>query len=319
MAAVAVLALPNVFIGCGQYSSPPALIRVGGTRIDASTIKHWEHTMRLNPPVTGSFVRESYHTQTVDFLISGNRVIKEAARQGILISTGAVKRRSEGRLRELSHTGNIDKALASTGRSIADVEFEVRVALAASKLRGLIFSHVPGATEAEIVAYYNRHHLVPFPQERRVVDLIERSRSRAAAIAVARQLGSGQRFAKQAIHETVERPTPQEEEQDLNGRLMHTVFAAPIHKTVGPVDYFGKWVIFVVRDIDRGPLGSAQGTTEATEHILRARRQVALQAFILQYRREWRTKTYCRDGFVVPDCSESHASLGTVGDPLLDT
>lgn len=305
-------------LGCGRSTSAPAVLRVGKTRIDAATVRHWEGAIGLGAGITShdALPGESRRTQAVHFLISGTRVIEEATSRGLAISSSAVRRRVEDTFGDLSNTSKIDRALASTGRTIADAEFEARVTLASSELREAILSRTPAATEAEIAKYYRRHHLVLYPQERRGVDLIEQLRSRKAAIALANRLGPGKQFTRLAVHETVERPTLQEEEQDLNGHLVHAIFAAPIHRISGPVAYVGKWVIFVVRKVDRGPLGFPGATAEIGARLIRARRQAALKDFLVRYRREWRTKTSCRTGYVVPGCSESDESPPSERDPL---
>jgi hypothetical protein len=306
-------------MGCGKSASDPDAVRIGQIRIEPATVRHWERAISLRAAVTSSYGRSraSQRAQALDFLISSHWLIGEAARQGLALPLGAVRRRMEERLSALSHASNINRALAATGRTISDVEFEARAALAAVKLRETIFSHVPAATEAEIVRYYQGHRQDLFGQERRVVDLIETPKSRSAAISLASRLNPGQPFAKRAIHETVDRPTLQEEERNLNGHLVRAIFAAPLNRTAGPVSYFGKWVIFVVRGVERTPLGLPEATGSITETLLRIRRQHALKAFANRYRREWRSETICRTGFVVSECSESRHALAPEATPLL--
>jgi hypothetical protein len=313
-----VLALATSAVGCGESASRPAPVQIGQIRIEPATVKHWERAISLRAVVTHSSARsrDSQRAQAVKFLISGDWLIGEAARQGLALPPGAVRQRMEERLGALSNTSKIDMALAATGRTISDVKFEARAALAAVKLREVILSRVPAATEAEIARYYQGHRQDLLGQERRVVDLIETPKSRSAAISLAKRLNPGQPFAKRAIHETVDRPTLQEEERNLNGHLVRAIFAAPLNRTAGPVSYFGKWVIFVVRGVERTPLGLPEATGSIAETLLRIHRQHALEVFAMQYRREWRSKTTCRTGFVVSECSESRETLDPEATPL---
>lgn len=317
----AVLVFTTTVTGCGGSASEPAVVRIGQAHIDAGTVKHWEHAIGLGAVVERSAKppRESPHVRAIIFLITGNRLLEEARREGLTIPSSLVKRRFEDRLGDRSNRGDAKKSLASTGRTTADVEFEVRTALAASRLREAIFKRVPRPTEAEIASSYKQHHMLLYPQESRAVDLIEGAHSRSAAIALAKRLGPGQQFAELALHETVERSSPQEEEQSLNRHLAHAIFTAPLHKVTGPVSYIGKWVIFVVREVDRGPLGLPATTAEFTEHLLRARQQRALKAFIARYRREWQARTFCGAGYVVAGCSESGEKPELGMDPVAGT
>ena len=118
-------------LGCGRSTSAPAVLRVGKTRIDAATVRHWEGAIGLGAGITShdALPGESRRTQAVHFLISGTRVIEEATSRGLAISSSAVRRRVEDTFGDLSNTSKIDRALASTGRTIADAEFEARVTL----------------------------------------------------------------------------------------------------------------------------------------------------------------------------------------------
>jgi hypothetical protein len=312
-----VLVFAGATAGCGGSASGPAVVRIGHSRIDADTIRHWEHAIGLGVDVASASKppRESPHVQAVTFLINGNRVLEEARRKGLTIPSSAVKRSVEQRLDDLSK-GDAKKTLASTGRTIADVEFEARTALAASRLRETLFKRVPAPTEAEIASYYRQQHMTLYPEETRSADLIEGAPSRSAAIALAKRLDPGSQFAKLALHETVARASPVQEEQNFNGHLVHAIFTAPLEKIIGPVSYAGKWVIFVVRGVNRGPLGVPAITAEFTERLLSAHRQLALKAFIARYRREWRARTFCGAGYVVPGCSESHENSELEVDPL---
>jgi hypothetical protein len=214
-----------------------------------------------------------------------------------------------------SNTAKINKALKATGRTISDVEFEARAALSAAKLREAILRQAPVATEAEVADYYRSHRAL-FRPERRVVDLIEQLKSRPAAAALGSSLGPGPRFAKRAIHETVVRPTPQEEKRNFNGSLVHAIFAAPLHIVAPPVSYLGLWVVFVVRNSNRVVLRLPEATHTIAERLLTAHQQDALNAFAMKYQREWRARTTCRPGFIVPKCSESARSLQDEADPL---
>lgn len=285
-------------------------------------MEHWAHAIDLGGTIissSGQFGRND-RAQAVDYLISSNWLIGEAAKYRLTAPQSTVKRAIEERLGPLAHRqGEIETELASMGQTISDVEFEVRAALSAAKLREAIFGLVPAVTQTEIASYYERNRTL-FRRERRVVDLIEGLESRAAAIALANGLGGGQRFAQRAVREIVPRPSLWQEEHANNGRLVRAIFAATVGKIAGPASYNGLWVMLIVRRIHPGgvrPLAEVRG--DISEYLTESHRRSALAAFMAKYRREWSAKTTCRTELVVPECSEYRGSIESEANPLLDT
>jgi hypothetical protein len=96
-----------------------------------------------------------------------------------------------------------------------------------------------------------------------------------------------------------------EEEQNFNGHLVHAIFAAKPDTVAGPVHYVGQWVIFVVRRVLPEPLPLAAVSAKIARRLRAHPPQRALQSFANTYQQEWRSRTHCQTGFVVPECSES--------------
>jgi hypothetical protein len=299
--------------GCGKSASP-AVVRIEGANIDRPTIRHWEQTIKLDTVATASSPRsrQSRREQALEILISADWLAGEAVREGLPISSNVVRQVAEPRAAVSKVFGNFTAA----GLANPDAEFLARAVLAAQEIRRAIFNRLPAATEAEIAGYYAKHHRMLHREETRTVHLIEQLRSRSAALALARRLGTGQRFANSTGEETVNAQTPQEEKSNLDGGLVRAIFSASPHKLGGPVRYAGHWVIFVVQSVNHGPYILPAGATAVTEMLNKAHRQAALKAFFSRYQREWKAKTTCRAGFVVPDCSESHAQLPPAANPL---
>ncbi|HEX4435323.1 MAG TPA: peptidylprolyl isomerase [Solirubrobacteraceae bacterium] len=300
--------------GCGKSTSGSAVVRIGDVSIDRTTVAHWEEAIKAGAIATidSHSSRQSTREQALELLISAHWLTGEAAREGVTISRDAVRKLANEPLTALAKaTGQRAKALASP-----DTEFLAEAALAARGIRKAVSSRIPAVTEAELTDYYTRHHRVLFREETRTTDLIEQLNNRSSAAALGKRLGIGKQFASRALHETVNQQTPGEEERNFDGELVRAIFAAPLHVVGGPVRYAGHWVIFVVRQANRGPYVLPTDVTAAESALNVAHQQVALKAFSAKYQREWKTRTICSTRFVIANCSESHEQLPPQATPF---
>jgi hypothetical protein len=299
--------LATTATGCGGSSkNEPAVIHIGTAQIGESTVLHWERAIRLGGV---SAPGTSDRTKAIAYLISGNWAIEEAAKAGPEVPSDAVKQWTDERLGAKSQSRrDAEKELAAKGQDIQDLEFEAKVALSLARLRERTWNQVPVSSQAEIQSYYE-HHPKLFFRESRPTDLNEKSKTRASAIALAKKLGTGRRFSQGAIHEVVTEALRAEKEHEKAGGLARAIFAAQANKPGGPVLYDRKWVIFVVRHIDRESLSLASVSKQIGARLRNARQLQTLEAFASQYRREWSAKTVCGAGFVAPGCSESRTGL----------
>jgi hypothetical protein len=299
-----ILLLAAALLGCSSGSrTDPIAVQSGSVQIRRSTVVHWERAIGLGVvPRSPAVSQESVHTRAISYLISSSWLIEEAARKRLTVTSKEARLRVEEGLGPISTA--LESKLATKGRTIADVEFEAKADLSASRLRKAILAQGGAVTEAEIQDYYMRHPKL-FHTETRLVDLIENSQTRASALALGRRLGGGSRFARRALHETVQPMTRGEEEEHFNGHLVHEIFAAKPHIVGAPVPYVGKWVIFVVRRVLSARLPLAVVSGKIARRIRDEEAGRTLRSFMRSFQYQWRTRTHCQAGFVVPECSES--------------
>jgi hypothetical protein len=310
-AAVALgFALATGLLGCGDGRASDPVVKVGTIAIAPATIERWEVALSRGSGAGSVHLPRAANRreQALDFLIAGHWLIGEAAKQGLAVSPAAVALRVEERLGAHSEKTTIDRELKAMGLTLADVEFEARAQLAAASLRDLVYGHVREPTRSELVRYYERNRS-SFWHEYRVVDLVEHLYSRPAALAMAKRLGTGRRFTKQAIHETVVRLTGSEAAHAANRNLVRAIYETPLGQVSKPVFYAGLWIIFIVRASRHTPVPLAAVEGRVTSILRAIRRRSALRMLFLRYRGEWRALTTCQRGFVVPGCSESHGDL----------
>lgn len=322
LALIATLAVIAGVAGCGGDSPRPVAVRVGEVSISSGTVSHWAKAIGLGKEVASS-LGQSHGTareRALDFLISTNWLIGEAAEQGLAVSDATIEHRLQERIEAVPNgKSEFEEEIASTKQTTADVKLEIKDESAAALLRAMVSKRVRPVTQADIADYY-RHNRTQFHvPDLRSTDLIESIHgARAFAIALGERIGPGRRFAKMSLHEMVARETPFEEAHRENGELVRTIFTAAPGKVAGPVWFNHAWVLIVVRKVVPGRFKRLAEVREAVAARLTSqRRRLALLSFIKTHRSKWIARTDCSPGFVVQKCAQYRGPTTPEGNPLL--
>jgi foldase protein PrsA len=308
-------------MGCGSSSgSGTSAVRVGDVPIDRSAIAHWTKAVGLENGLAASLGRPSgtVREKALDLLIAVNWLIGEATARGRQVSDDAVERRLHERVNSAPNgRSEFEQEASSIGRTVADVELELRAEAAAAGLRAMVSGGVAPVTPQDIADYY-RQHLTQFHvPEVRVADLIESIPTRTAAIALGERIGPGKRFAGRALREHVAAETPQEASRRDNRELVDAIFAAQPGKVAGPARFHRKWTLIVVRKVIPASTKPLATVTEAIAARLAGERQrLAMSSFLRAFRSKWTAKTDCRAGYVVQKCSQYHGPMTPESNPL---
>jgi hypothetical protein len=304
--------------GCGSASHGPVVARVGAVSIGKDTVDHWAQVIRKGG--LGGGLGESLHgsprERALGFLISSVWLTGEARREGVAISDRAVER-AVARRKEANGVADFEEGLRATGETVDDVKLEVRAELAAEALRWNLARAVAPATQVEVVRFYRANAQLFRVPEKRVVDLIERLPSPAAAKSLVARIGTGERFAKMAFHETLTRVPSEMLGTAEKPELVRAIFAARPGVVSKPTRLSQAWTVFVVRKSTperREPLADVRGAI--VSRITALRRRALAGKRDEQYRRRWVSMTSCARAYVVPGCAKYHGSQA-VGEPFL--
>lgn len=319
-AAFAALLATAMPLACGDTSSSPVVIRVGGESIDRAAVEHWTGAIRLGSGVGASLGRAegAPRERALDFLIAAHWLLGQAAKGGLRVSDGSVRRALRERVEAVPDgEAEFKRELASTGQTVADVELELRAALAAKAIGESLLGRIAPVTHAEVASYYARNRRQFRVPDRRLVDLIEDIESPRAAIALGRRLGTGRRFAKRGIREIVAREASPAAARNDNHQLVHAIFAATPGRLGGPAPFHHEWVLLVVRKlIPSAVTPLAQVSEKIEQQLVAERRRRALAGYLAAYRRTWTSRTTCRAGYVVQRCSEYRGRIHPEGNPF---
>lgn len=206
----------------------------------------------------------------------------------------------------LNGRSEFDESLRATGKRVADVEFELRTALATAKLRQAVISGEQTPTRAQAAAFYRSHLARYTHREQRDFYIVEGLTSESAARRVKADLARNGRIAHMSFHESLERPSNLKSAKAI-GRA---IFSAAPNTLGGPVrlsKYFALFEVTRVRPRSVEPFAQVHGAIE--QRLASEDRQRAVAEFVRELRRKWVARTSCWPGFVTQRCRQYNGAI----------
>ena len=252
---------------------------------------------------------ESLRDQVLQFLVSSEWIKGEADEQNIKLSDAEVRKQlAKTKQQSFPKEADYQKFLTASGMTQDDILFRVRVDTLSTKLREKITKGKDKVSAAQIAAYYTKNKARFAQPERRDLRIVL-TKSRAKALQAKKALASGQSFKAVAKKFSVD-----QQSKDQGGALIgvakgqqekaldDAVFAAKKGKVRGPVKtQFGFYDFEVTKVTPASQQSLAQATPTIKQLLASQNQQKALDAFVKDFRAEWKGKTNCRDGFKLYD------------------
>lgn len=319
--AVLVASLAAGLSACGGSGESAVVVRVGDKAITKATVDHWTSVVRRGGAFTafrGEPPRSTARRRAVTLLVSCEWLIGEAEREGLPISRTAI----EDALRESTQGqagAEFQKSRIATGKTAADFELELRAELALEAIRGML-ARRSRVTEPQVVAYYDSHRkLFDAVPETRVVDIIEKLPSAAAATTLVNRVGTGRRFTALAYHKTIVLSTGVLNGPATKKAVDYAIFAARPGVVSRPMRLGEGWTVFIVRKVDPArPTPFAQAHRAVAATVNQQRKRNVASAFEKEYISRWTARTSCHSGYLAPGCAQYHGALGVYEDPFAE-
>jgi foldase protein PrsA len=262
----------------------------------------------------------AYKQEVLDFLISSQWVLSEAAEQGVNVPESEIKKQfATLKSQQFPKESAFKEFLAHTGETEADLLMRVKLQLLARKLQEKITkTSKKKPSKAEIEKYYNEHKSQYGKPERRNLQLIL-TKNESGAKAAKAEVESGKNFATVAKAVSIDplsksnggslqEVTRGEEEKALD----EAIFAAKAGQLSGPVKTpFGYYVFKVSKVLPSTQQTLAQSEATIATQLGTQGSQKALTKYVEEFRKRWLGRTECRSGYVVPDCKESKTKTST--------
>ena len=262
----------------------------------------------------------AYKQEVLNFLISSQWVISEAAEQGVSVSEAEVKKQFDTlKSQQFPKESAYHEFLAHTGETEADLLMRVKLQLLARKIQEKVAkTSKKKPSKSEVEKYYNEHKSQFGKPERRNLDIILTKTEEEAKQAKS-EVESGKSFSTVAKEKSIDplsksnggslpEVTRGEEEKALD----EAVFAAKTGVLSGPVKTpFGYYVFKVNQVLPSTQQSLAQSESAIATQIASQGSQQKLTKFVEEFRKKWMGMTECRSGYVVPDCKEYKSKTST--------
>jgi len=253
---------------------------------------------------------ENLRNQVLSFLISAQWIEGEAEAQDIKVSEADVKKKfDETRKQSFPKDADFKKFLTSSGQSEEDLLYRVRLDELSNKLREKIVKGKDKVSDAQIAAYYNKNKQRFAQPERRDLRIVL-TKTEAKAEQARAALRSGDSWNSVAKKYSIDEASKEQGGQLLavaegqqEAALDKAVFAADKGELQGPVKTQFGYYVFEVSKVTPAKQGTLAENKQTIQQLLAAEnQQKALDTFVKDFRKRWKERTECREGYVVADC-----------------
>jgi parvulin-like peptidyl-prolyl isomerase len=249
--------------------------------------------------------------QVMQFLIQAAWVEQEADKQNIKVTDAETRKSFEQQKKQAFPTDKAYKQfLKTSGMSEADILFRVKLSQLQEKLTKKVTDDAAKVTDADVQAYYDKNKKrFAQPERRDLRVVLTKTQDKANEARAA--LEGGQDWKAVAKQYSIDEASKAQggklaavAKGQQDKALDEAVFAAAKGELKGPVKTQFGWYVFEVEKITPATQQSLDQSRDAIKSLLEGqRKQKALDAFIKDFRDEYRDKTECADDYRVAECS----------------
>jgi foldase protein PrsA len=251
--------------------------------------------------------------EVMQFLIQAEWVQQEAEKRDIEVSDQAVKKSLEDQKKQAFPTDKAYKQyLKTSGMTEADILFRVKLSQLQQKLTKNVTDDAKKVSTADVEQYYEKNQKrFAQPEQRDLLVVLTKTEAKAQQ---ARQALAG----GQSWKEVVKQYSIDEASKTQGGKLPafargqqdkaleDAVFAAGKGELQGPVKTQFGWYVFEVQKITPASQQSLEQSRDTIKKLLQSeRQQKALDAFIKDFREQYKDETNCSDDYRVPECKNA--------------
>ena len=262
---------------------------------------------------------DSLRDQVLQLLISFKWIEGEAKEMGVKVTDAEVKKSFDKQKKQaFPKDADFQKFLKDSGQTEADILKRVRLDTLSNKIRDKVTKGKDKVTDAQIAAYYNKNKARFAQPERRDLRIVL-TKDKAKAEQARKAIAGGQSFASVAKKYSIDQASkaqggklPAVAKGQQEKALDAAIFKAKKGQLTGPIKtQFGYYVFDVnkVTPASQQTLDQAKATIKQT--LASQNQQKALDKFVKSFRKRWKAKTECQDGFRTQDCKNAPKATPT--------
>jgi foldase protein PrsA len=261
----------------------------------------------------------SLRDQVMQLLVSFEWIEGEAKAKGIKVSDKEVKASFDKQKKQaFPKAADFDKFLKDSGQTEGDILKRVRLDTLSNKIREKVTKGKDKVTDAEIAAYYNKNKARFAQPERRDLRIVL-TKDKAKAEQAKKAIEGGQSFGAVAKKYSIDQASkaqggklPAVAKGQQEKALDTAIFAAKKGELTGPVKtQFGYYVFEVTKITKASQQTLDQAKTTIKQTLASQNQQKALDSFVKSFRKRWKAKTDCREGYRTQDCKNAPKATPT--------
>jgi foldase protein PrsA len=257
--------------------------------------------------------------QVLQLLISFQWIEGEAKEMDIKASDAEVKKSFDKQRKEaFPKDADFAKFLKDSSQTEADILQRVRLDTLSNKIREKVTKGKDKVTDAQITAYYNKNKERFAQPERRDLRIVL-TKGEAKAAQAKKAIDGGQSFKAVAKKFSIDQASkaqggklPAVAKGQQEKALDTAIFKAKKGELTGPVKtQFGYYVFEVTKVTPASQQSLAQSKATIKQTLASQNQQKALDKFVKSFRKRWKAKTDCREGYRTQDCKNAPKATPT--------
>jgi foldase protein PrsA len=254
---------------------------------------------------------ETLRNQAMQLLISSQWIEGEASDRGISVSEADVRKRFEElKKQSFPKDAEYQKFLEDSGQSEKDILLRVRFDLLQTKVRDQVTKGKDKVSEKQIAGYY-KDNKADFGQPAQRDLRIVMTETKAKAVRAKAALDDGRPWKAVAKRFSIDQASRSEggsmkavAEGQQEKPLDEAIFAAAKDELTGPIETPFGFYVFEVTKVQKGTQQTLVQAKPTIKQLLTSEaEQKAVDAFTQEFRKKWKERTDCLEGFEMLDCS----------------
>jgi foldase protein PrsA len=251
--------------------------------------------------------------QVLGLLISFEWIKREAQEQGVSVTDAEVKKSFEEQKKQsFPKEADYQKFLENSGQTEADVMMRVRLDALSNKIRDKVTKGKDKVTDQQVEDYYEKNKAQFAQPERRDLSIVL-TKTEGKAKQAKTALTDGQPFKTVAKKFSIDDASkaqggklPAVAKGQQEKAFDTAIFNAKKGKITGPVKTQFGWYVFKVDKVNKASQQSLEDAKTTIKQVLASQnQQKALDAFVKDFRKRWKQKTDCREGYRTQDCKNA--------------
>jgi foldase protein PrsA len=251
--------------------------------------------------------------QVMQFLVQSQWLLQEADKRGIKANPQTVQKQLNDQIKQsFPKKADFQKFLKSSGMTMADLLFRTKIDVLTNQVRQKIIEGKDKVSDAQVTSYYHKNEQRFAQPERRDL-LVVLTKTKSKAQQAKSKLESGTPWKTVAKKYSIDQASkaqggklPGVAKGQQEKAFDTAIFGASKGKIVGPVKTQFGYYDFKVTGVTKASKQSLSQAHDTIVNLLRSQQeQNAINKFVQGYQKNYKGKTNCAKGYVIPSCKNA--------------